>query len=187
MEAAFCPRLGRRSHVDVRHSHGGAVGHRFTAYVLGSGVAGERGPRARQREGDEVYKKITPFGFPQRCAGARQRAERKRSGGVRWPYFWVTARRPFGNFGCHPTLEEEDSSTTFWTCFSKLAHPPNHTNPNDEFAPFGEGRGCPLAERRCIILVLPGYQGISAFFYLAVLYKFHYAYPRAADGGTPTR
>ena len=129
----------------------------FTAYVLGSGVAGERGPRARQREGDEVYKKNTPLEFPRRGAGARQCAESKRSGGERWPYFWDTARRPFGNFGCVPTLEK-DSSTTFWTCFFKLAHPPNHTNPYGEFAPFGRGRGCPLARG-------DAYWGISAFFW----------------------
>ena len=73
----------------------------FTAYVLGSGVAGERGPRARQREGDEVYKKNTPLEFPQRGAGARQCAESKRSGGERWPYFWVTAATVWA---CHPTL-----------------------------------------------------------------------------------
>ena len=129
----------------------------FTAYVLGSGVAGERGPRARQREGDEVYKKNTPLEFPRRGAGARQCAESKRSGGERWPYFWDTARRPFGNFGCVPTLEE-DSSTTFWTCFFKLAPPPNHINSNGEFASFGEGRGCPLARG-------DAYWGISAFFW----------------------
>ena len=161
MEAAFCPRSGHRSHVDARDAHGGAVGHRFTAYVLGSGVAGERGPRARQREGDEVYKKITPLEFPQRGAGARQRTERKRSGGMRWPYFWVTARRPFGNFGCDPTLEE-DSSTTFWTCFFKLAPPPNHINSNGEFASFGEGRGCPLARGDAC-------NGISAFWGIFVV------------------
>ena len=104
MEAAFCPRSGHRSHVDARDGHGGAVGHRRTAYVLDSVVAGERGPRPQQRQSRSTCNFFSPCRFPRRSrrwdVGRRAALEGRFRGG----YFWVTERSVFTFPGCHPTL-----------------------------------------------------------------------------------
>ena len=92
MEAAFCPRSGHRSHVDARDGHGGAVGHRRTAYVLDSVVAWERGPRPQQRQSRSTCKFFSPCRFPRRSRrwDVGRRAALK--GRFRGGYFWVTER-----------------------------------------------------------------------------------------------
>ena len=153
MEAAFCPRSGHRSHVDARDGHGGAVGHRRTAYVLDSVVAGERGPRPQQRQSRSPWEFFPPCRFPQRSRrwDVGRRAALK--GRFRGGYFWVTERSVFTFPGCHPTLDC-CHSTFFSPPLLPFAQSPNHINPHGEFAPFSWGRGCAPARgggRRCFL------------------------------------
>ena len=150
MEAAFCPRSGHRSHVDARDGHGGAVGHRRTAYVLDSVVAWERGPRPQQRQSRSTCNFFSPCRFPRRSRrwDVGRRAALK--GRFRGGYFWVTERA----FSLVTQLWIAVIQHFFLHPSSPFAQSPNHINPHGEFAPFSWGRGCAPARgggRRCFL------------------------------------